>query len=346
MNPSREHEAEALRSDIDVTRRRMDETIDALGERMKPRHLLDEVLGYFRRSDTNMNTRLSNMRDKLSHGAETATHAVVDTVKNNPMPLLLIGAGVAWMIYNNRRSSTESMSAEDYDYTAGDTTSYDPDAHIDRPLEYPATTSASGISEAGWSEESSSKLGRMKESIGGAAQSAKEKLSHAGEAAREKLSAARQRASELGSRVRERTGEMYSRTRDRVVTTADERPIEVGLVCLAAGVAVGLALPTPQPINRRLGERADRLRERARESGREFLEKGKRVVSAAMGAAKEEAKSQGLTPEHLREQASATGNRAMEAGREAASGMTGSSLPEGNQSGSQVNDPTVARPAV
>ena len=48
MNESLKNEPEAIRSDIDVTRRRMDDTMDALGERLQPRHLLDEVLGYFR----------------------------------------------------------------------------------------------------------------------------------------------------------------------------------------------------------------------------------------------------------------------------------------------------------
>jgi len=39
-------------------------------------------------------------------------HAVVDTVKQNPMPALLIGAGVAWMIYESRREDTTGMRDE------------------------------------------------------------------------------------------------------------------------------------------------------------------------------------------------------------------------------------------
>src|SRR5687768_11036222 len=105
MNQSHSNETDALRSDIDVTRRRMDDTIDALGERMQPRHLLDEVLGFFRRHDFNgEKERLTHMREKISHGTDTAMHSVVDTVKHNPLPALLIAGGVAWMIYNSRRS--------------------------------------------------------------------------------------------------------------------------------------------------------------------------------------------------------------------------------------------------
>lgn len=354
MNQPNEN-TEALRSDIDVTRRRMDDTIDALGDRMQPRHLFDEVLGYFRRSSSDGDNRLSHMRDSVSQGANTAVHAVVDTVKQNPLPALMIGAGVAWMIYSSRRGHSD-MSA--YDYTdetemgVGETLHYDPDAHLDRPLDYPAKPM--GISEAGWSDQGGSKLGNMKGALGDKARSAKEKLAQAGGRAREKMSSVRQRAGEVGSRVRARSGEMYSATRQRVASTADQHPLELGLACLAAGVIAGLAMPTPNAVNRKVGPTADRLRQRARESGQEFVEKGKRVASAAVSAAKDEAQSQGLTPDRLREKASNVAERAKEAGRETARqeglarGNTsgGSSVPEGNQSGSQMNDPTVARPAV
>src|SRR4051812_24545254 len=102
MNSPREKDPEALRSDINVTRSRMDDTMDELGERMQPRHLLDEVLGLFRSSDgSDGDGKLSRVREKITQSADTAMHAVVDTVKKNPMPALLIGAGIAWMIYES-----------------------------------------------------------------------------------------------------------------------------------------------------------------------------------------------------------------------------------------------------
>ncbi len=252
MNPSPSPDSESLRSDIDVTRRRMDDTLDALNARMQPHHLLDEVLGCFRHSDSQGNSRFSTMSDQLSQRTNTAVHAVVDTVKSNPIPALLIAGGVAWMIYNTRRHASRGASGP----TTADSGRYDPDAHVDRPLEYPSP--AAGDSE--------SKLGRLKEGIGEAATSAREKLAHARQAAGEKWSAARERAGEMGARVRQRSGEIYSATRERIVTTADQHPLETGLACLAAGVIAGLALPTPGPIARRLGPAADRPRDR--DSGR------------------------------------------------------------------------------
>jgi ElaB/YqjD/DUF883 family membrane-anchored ribosome-binding protein len=346
MNPSPKNEAEAIRSGINVTRQRMDDTMDALGERLEPRHLLDEILGFFRRSSHDGESRLAHMRETLTDSCNTAVHTVTDTVRKNPVPALLVGAGLAWLIYESRRDKRVDRYAGDLspaDY--GDQERrYDPDMHFDRPLDYPSTLET----ETNRSDQGGSKLEHLKEQLSDNASAAtsqvKETLSHAGEATREKVGELRERAGEIASRAKERTQQAYTRTRDRVVTTADQHPIETGLVALAAGLIAGLVLPTPNAVNRRVGPAADRLRDRSREVGREILEKGKRVAQAAVHAAKDEAEVQGLTPEQLREKAIG-GSRA----NETRSGPREQGQPpsvEGNQSGSQQNDPSVARPVM
>src|SRR4051812_36275857 len=150
MNDSHENETEAIRSDINVTRRRMDDTMDALGDRLQPRHLLDEFLGFLRGNSSDGDNRLSHMREKLSRSAETAMNSVTDTVKKNPVPALLIGAGVAWMIYESTRDKSDDYdgrrSARDEDETR-----YDPDLHYDRPLEYPPSLGSEA--DTTWSDQ-------------------------------------------------------------------------------------------------------------------------------------------------------------------------------------------------
>jgi ElaB/YqjD/DUF883 family membrane-anchored ribosome-binding protein len=339
MNPSRDKDPEALRSDINTTRSRMDDTMDELGERMQPRHLLDELLGIFRRSNDSPDGSLHRAREKVTQSADAAMHAVVDAVKQNPMPALLIGAGVAWMIYESRRERTTDLRA-DTELSAREREGirYDPDLHYDHPLEYPK---AGDAIQNEWSDQGGSKLGEMKDKISdkasSAAENVKEKLSDVGEQAREKLGNLKERASEKFQNVKERAGELsakvgdrtrvaYAKTRERVATTADEHPLELGLVCLAAGVIAGLSLPTPNAVNRVAGPTADRLRQRAKETGEEMMEKTKRVARAATTAVKEEARNQGLTP------ASAT-RRAPE------------QSDIGNQSGSEAG-PFEARPEI
>jgi ElaB/YqjD/DUF883 family membrane-anchored ribosome-binding protein len=122
-----------------------------------------------------------------------------------------------------------------------------------------------------------------------------EKLHNVKQRAGETLQAARERASAMTSRVGERSHEVYTKTRERVVTTAEEHPLEVGLACMAAGVIAGLSVPTPTAVNRVAGPTADRLRDRARETGTEMLDKTKSVARAAVTAVKDECKAQGLT---------------------------------------------------
>jgi ElaB/YqjD/DUF883 family membrane-anchored ribosome-binding protein len=286
------------------------------------------------------------------------------------MPALMIGAGVAWMIYSSRKRSDEY---DFEDYSSEEAMRYDPDTHYDRPLDYPTPP------ETEWSEQSASKLGQIKEKASAATgqmkeklshakdaareklshakDAAREKLSHAGEAAREKMSALRERAGEVTTRVRDTTADVYSRSRHRVAATADHHPLEVGLVALAAGLMVGLAMRTPSAVNRKLGPAADRLRERTREAGSEMFQKGKRVAEAAAHAVKQEAEAQGLTAERLRSSATHIAERAREAGQQTAEreGLTPGSHSSAGNMGKPSNtgtnhpsgsDPSVARPAV
>jgi ElaB/YqjD/DUF883 family membrane-anchored ribosome-binding protein len=296
MNPPSET-PEQIRSEIDSTRRRMDDTLDALSERFRGRHLLDEIVGFFRSE----NAQTSELRHKLSNTVKTTADSVVNTVKANPIPLLLVGAGVGWMIYENRRKHAErfdfSSRFEDDDelYPEAARNYSDPDALYDRPLDYPSSSSVESGDEANYegaestesAREASGKLSEAKNKI-------VEKAAHAREQMKETFSHVSDRVREKSQAVSARTREAYSRGRERVATTTREHPLEVGLVCLALGVAVGLALPTPEKARQLAGPTVDRLRERTRKAGSELLDKGQRIAEAAAAAARDEARAQGL----------------------------------------------------
>jgi hypothetical protein len=316
MNSTSTPDPAEIRSEIDTTRQRMDDTLDALGQRLQGRHLIDEVLGFFR----NNSDRSRELGQKLSHTASSAMNSLTDTVKANPVPALLIGAGVGWMIYQSRRSSSSSDYEYDYEsgggYARGESDS-DLESLYDRPLDYPASSTAgaqggSAFEETGYNAggfptsdtQGSSKLGQAREKVAEKTQQVKQRLADVGSRVRDRSQAVGEQARELRSRVQERARDSYQRGRERVVSTAHERPIELGLACLALGVIAGLAVRTPARLDRAIGPTVDRLRDRTREAGSELLQKGQRVAHAAAEAAKDEAKSQGLTPENS---ANATG---------------------------------------
>jgi len=318
MNPSSQNNPDVIRSDIDDTRRRMDDTMNALGDRLHPQHLLDEVLGFFRREGSNNDARIAQVREKITQSADHAMHAVVDTVKSNPIPAVLIGAGLAWMVYESRRDKSGYSYSNERSYSGTSRSMRDPDLYSDEPLDYPAPSSVDDESDS----EAGSKLGQIKDTIaekaGSVANRVKEQVSNAGKVVQDKVGSLRERAGQMNTTVQDGTRRLYDRTREQASSTVEHHPLEVGLAALAAGLVAGLALPTPAAVNRTVGPMADKLRDRAEEAGAEMLEKGKRVAEAATSAVKGEAESQGLTAESLRQKAGAVMDKVKEATKDSA----------------------------
>jgi len=310
MNNSENSDPAAVRAEIDNTRQRMNDTLDALGDRLQPRHLIDEALGYLRNNE-GAESRLKEFGQKVSSSAGSVAHSVTDTVKRNPIPTILIGTGIAWMIYQSTRSESTGGDYRDRPQGVRSRTGrrrYDPDVHSDGPLQYPSPldegrsedepddwTQRHVLSEG--NESGSSEPGTGGEKIGSFVQSARSEMESMRERAGEKLNVAKERARDITNRVTSSTREAYSRARDRVVSTAEHNPLGLGLMVLGIGVIAGLALPTPKIVHRAVGPGVDRLRERTREAGSELLEKGKRIAEAATSAAEAEAEAQGVMPE-------------------------------------------------
>lgn len=273
--PNRIDETEAIRSEIDTTRHRMDETIDALGQRLKGRHLLDEALHVFRKQQENGN--MTKLKNKITDSADTAYHSVVDTIKAHPVPIALVGAGVGWLIYERSRANraAEDTSASEFSGVPP----YDDDFAPDPLPGQSIIRSESGLTEP---------LIGSGEDLFNEGQSAmqgfKQKAAQAGSRLREK-----------GTEAKEKARQLYETSRDRVSTAVEEHPLQSGLILLAVGLAAGLLIPTPRRLSERLKPKARELGERVRDKAQDLVNKGSQVLESATQAAKEEAKNQGLT---------------------------------------------------
>ena len=91
--------SEEIRSDIKGTRREMDETLDEMGERLHPRHLLDEVIDIFRSSPSG-----SASRDQIARTSKRLGRTVANELRKHPLPALLAGAGLVWWIVDARQT--------------------------------------------------------------------------------------------------------------------------------------------------------------------------------------------------------------------------------------------------
>lgn len=332
---------DAIRSEIDDTRQRMDDTIDALSQRLKGRHLLDEVLGFLR-------PRLANdggeLKEKISDRASSLLSGITTTVKAHPVPALVIGAGIAWWIYESRKPSIDTTYVEDEDdllssyadETVSYETAYGRTTYGSAQEQPGAETSPSYVSgdfapsagpgetgyTAGQSDAGGSKFSQATSAMAGRASAAKQRLQETaaglGERARTGAADLRSRAADIRARAQERSRELYSRGRQQVATTADQHPLQTGLGILVLGVIAGLALPTHRRVGELVGPTAGRLKQRAQETGRDLADRGRHVVEAAATAVKNEVQAQGLTPDALREKAGIIASKTKEAVTETA----------------------------
>ena len=97
-NGSRTHEdhsagSRQIEREIARTRHDMDETLHEIGERLHPRHLFDQVLDLFRSDEGKVK------RDEYARGARDVGQQILREARKHPVPLMLCGAGLAWLAY-------------------------------------------------------------------------------------------------------------------------------------------------------------------------------------------------------------------------------------------------------
>lgn len=299
-------ESEAIRSDIEQTRESMDRTLDKIGERMKPQHLLDEALDYFRShagEGEEWKHRAENALHSAGEAAGRAASGMANMVKKHPVPAFLIGAGITWAIVEAKRSRSGNGHHENYgreeDYSSG------------FQGEFSEETGSESMGA-----KASQKFEEAKESLKEKGQQLKEK----GHELKEKTQQWRNRMAEEARRVGKQASGFvaqkakrgYEVGRERFVRASDEHPLSMGMGFLAAGVLVGLALPHTRREDSMCGEVADEAKEMAKSKARDLMESGKKVVSAATSAAtnaaKETAKQEGLCSSSSSQENQSSGN--------------------------------------
>jgi len=211
--------------------------------------------------------------------ARRAGSGTASFVSANAVPLTLIGAGIGWLAWSLRRQSVnrydherdlfeddfdESLEGE-YQLRERGSRQRDGLASSAREVAEQARSSVGALTER-VSESASNVANRVSESASSVANRATEgaraiaeRASHGAEVVRTRVtdtaSQLSSQASELSHQAREQVRAAGVRTRD----FADESPLLVGAIAVAAGVGVGLLLPATQPENRLLGETRDRL---------------------------------------------------------------------------------------
>lgn len=264
-----------VEAEVEAQRGRLDRTVEALKDKMTPSEIFDETA------------------QALGDAGQQMLARFIDQAKQNPMPAVLIGAGVVWMLAGSGSSSGRSRSSSwrsssGYGYGAStdgasgsglrDTVSNMTDAVGDR-----AHRMASQVGDAAHQAQD-----RAQGMVAGV----KDKLSDVADQARQGVQSARET---VMSKSRDITGTATQTGRwmsQRAGEVIDGEPLLLAGLGLAVGFAIGSALPSSDIEDRALGHVRDQLLEKGKELAEETLEDAGEVAQKAYGAAKDE-----LTPD-------------------------------------------------
>lgn len=231
-----------LELEVEAARGRIDRTVEALRDKMQPKELFDEA------------TRM------MSETSNKVLTTAVDQLRENPIPIALIGLGMAWLAISQTRRAHSAYPAGYYPTHEG----YDEHETLRSKVKAKADAAKARLAET--------------------AEQAKQRLASAQSHAGEGLAGARGKASEYAHAAQAKAGEYGRYAKARFDETLDQEPLVIGAIGLAVGAAIGAALPA-SPVERRYFGPA---RAKAAESAKQSLDQVKDVAQRAYGQVKDE----------------------------------------------------------
>lgn len=243
---------EEVEREVEAARGRIDQTVEALKEKLQPQELFDEA------------TRI------MGQTSNKVLTTVVEQAKANPLPIALIGVGVAWWaLSQGRKGGYDPYSGQGYYETYE---GYDEDGGVARRLRNKAREAAHAAKTS---------LAEAKEKVSGA-------VAQATAGAGEKAGVAKGRIAELAGTAQAKAGEAGRHAQQRLNQAIDTQPLILAGIGLAVGAAIGASLPASRLERRYVGPVRNKAVERGREVARTSLDDAKDLAQRAYDKTKEE----------------------------------------------------------
>lgn len=316
-----EKSSDELRADIAATRAQVAQDVEALGQKLSPENIKQNIKNEARETfntmkhdaKENIRRRVRSGASAVRYGVSNAGNSFVDSARSNPIPVALIGLGLGWLIWDARRRSTPHVrTLPSYDYNEyGGYDQYDQYGAVGTGYgDY--GYSAGGVDEdqyysqqqgqfsqteyEGGYDQGPGRGERLREGARNLAGEARSRVQDYGERAREHAQHLRSSARDRAMQLREASRQRAIWARNEARHQMNENPFTLGAVALAAGVGVGLLLPNTEREDRWMGERRDELvrraKERALEAKEAAAETARRAAEAASQTAKDTARSE------------------------------------------------------
>ena len=277
---------EEIQREIEVTRAQMGRNINQLQRQLSPGYLMDRAVDYFRGESGELENK------------------VIETARNNPLAVAMIGVGAALLFKPpGRRQRIEPYYYQRHtllrerDQQLGLSPGVGSEGGEEGELMGGAKQRLEGAGEEakqrleGAGEEVRHRLDEVKHRFGDAKENAKHRFDDAKENAKHRFEGIKESADQWAHRAKESS----QRAQTRVKEEWEAHPLLIGAVAFAVGTLVSAALPVTRRENEMLGGYKDELVDNLKAKGREGMEKLGKVAEAAKERAKEELDNQGLT---------------------------------------------------
>jgi hypothetical protein len=254
-------ETDRIERDLDQSRHRLNDTLQALGSKLSPGQMVDEALGLAQ-------GQLGQFAGKLGK-----------QVKDNPLPTALIAVGVAWLItsQNQPRDRAVSFSSDDWHseryyrsleearWAMPRNPNETDDAYNDRV--HDAYVKALDLKQQAGeaANEFKARVARTVDGIEKAAAKTRDRLAATfagmGAGAQHAFSDAKHFVQDQSAKL----GERASEARHQATDFYEHNPLAVGAILFALGAALGGATPLSEAERQNLGGVADEAARRAAE---------------------------------------------------------------------------------
>ncbi|MDP3492233.1 MAG: DUF3618 domain-containing protein [Hyphomonadaceae bacterium] len=241
--------AEEVEREVEASRGELDRTMEALKDKMTPGQLFDEA------------TRA------MGGAGQQVFSKFVEQARENPMPLAVMGLGLAWLM------------------TSSNKTRYAPSSPLE-PRSFSSDRGGASLGEVLHNVEAkaSDAMSTVKDKASDAVAAAKEKLASA---TSEAGAAGRNLSASAGSAV-EKAGAYGRQAQRGLMDALDREPLLIGGLAALVGAAIGAALPSTQVEDQMVGSTRDRLVDKGKDALQEGLEKAGEVAQSAYETVKSE----------------------------------------------------------
>ncbi|HYG54026.1 MAG TPA: DUF3618 domain-containing protein [Burkholderiales bacterium] len=232
-----------IQAEINRTRNELDQTLTAIEHRLTPGQLLDQGIDYLRHS-----------------GAKQYLTNLGGSVKDNPMPVTLVGIGLAWLA-----------------------------AMQNRPVQYrfvEVEKKSTGYEGYGGITEGTD---AARQKLAGTMDAARDKMHHAGEHMTDMKNRVADRASDMKGRLTDRASQMadtarsgWESARGGWSTMVNEHPLALGAIGLAIGAVAAAMQPRTRREDEMMGATRDRVLDQAKQAGAEKLQQAQQVAKQAV----------------------------------------------------------------